>query len=57
MSKSYINIYDFVEARRTNARVFASYKALCNYTKAGKIFPLVAAKEDPVLRFLLVEIR
>ena len=57
-----MNIIDFVTARQnaSTVRTFSKAGALGNYmSNAGKakIFPLYLAKQNPILRWMLIEIR
>lgn len=58
----YVNIIDFVTAKRAGnaVRVFTSYKALSNDIQTAgrsKIFPLQLAKRNPILNWMLIELR
>ncbi|KAJ7461287.1 hypothetical protein B0H11DRAFT_2285861 [Mycena galericulata] len=57
-NKVWVNIYDLIDAKRTGRPVkkHASGDALRKYTKkTKKIFPKAAAKGNPFLKVLLVE--
>lgn len=59
---TFVNIRDFVAAKEGDAdadvRTFTSAKELSNYTRqSGKIFPLKIAKRNPILRWMLIELR
>jgi hypothetical protein len=58
---TYINIVDFVADKNEgkSVRTFGSYRALREYIgKMGKakVFPLDMAKENPILKFMLVKL-
>lgn len=56
----YINIVDFVAAKRDDrpVRVFQSYKALQHYIQndRSKIYPKHAAKDSPILKWMLISV-
>ena len=61
MKGTYINIVDFVADKKEGkpVRTFGSHKALCKYiskNKKVKTFPLDMAKENPILKFMLVQL-
>ena len=61
MKGNYINIVDFVADKNEGKapRTFGSYKALRKYIgKKGKakVFPLDMAKENPILKFMLIKV-
>ena len=56
---SFVNIYDFVDAQKKSqtARMFTTDDALADYSiRNDKIFPLRRAKENPILRWMLIRI-
>ncbi len=55
LKKTYVNIFDLIDAARTGtvARTFPNNKKLAAYTKHGKIFPKEKAKSNLLLKFML----